>query len=709
MKNVFIRLAIFHLLLFTFLSKGISQPVNIPDPALRAVVERTLDKNAGETITQSEMSRDTFTILSANNHGITDLTGLEYATALEILFLQENSIRDITALANLDGLTNLYLSHNHISDISPISNIIAIHTLLLNNNELTSLDNLPDLSSATILQFQHNQITDLEPLINHTELNGDGRTLNLEGNPLDENSVDNHIPTLLFSRHLDVKFTSRILNKVSGNNQTAEINTRLQPFVVEVIDHKNSKRSSEKIVFELLDGSGYFDNVPENRDLTKYSTTTDVNGRASAIFTTGTTTGKYRIAVQLHKKNADSLIVIGTSPFVITVSDLPSQSSQQIIESQTPQQQRVEDVSTEESQIEQTSELQEDEVNTRQTATDTPPSLQNRLSYKGQISFSEIMYITKVQQHTLPQWIELFNSSDTETINLNGWKLSFYLLDENGQQQHNVITIDDMLVFPKQTVIFVTKLGRCSEDIHLDRVYELDDHHIDVFDFNESEGRILGKMGFYLMITDPDGMLSDVAGNLDVDGSTIDKPAWRLPSGMTSNDARTSLIRRYGQETDLPLNGTLSNNWKRACELNLAVVRYWGKVTDVGNPGYRGTRPLPVTLSYFSAVKSELGACIKWITESELDNVGFNLLRSQSRQGPYVKVNPRLIQGAGTTGERSTYRWTDSTAIPNVEYFYQIEDVSITGKRNTLTTIRMKGIITPKARLITRWGQLKIR
>ena len=122
---------------------------------------------------------------------------------------------------------------------------------------------------------------------------------------------------------------------------------------------------------------------------------------------------------------------------------------------------------------------------------------------------------------------------------------------------------------------------------------------------------------------------------------------------------------------------------------------------SIGNPVYKGSRPLPVTLSHFSADQTESGIVIKWITESELDNAGFNILRSQSKQAPFVKVNPKLLQGAGTTAQRSTYMWIDTTAIENIVYYYQIEDVSNAGKRNTLTTIRMKGITTPRDRLIT--------
>ncbi len=75
--------------------------------------------------------------------------------------------------------------------------------------------------------------------------------------------------------------------------------------------------------------------------------------------------------------------------------------------------------------------------------------------------------------------------------------------------------------------------------------------------------------------------------------------------------------------------------------------------------------------------------------------------------GKFKLINTELVQGAGTTGERNTYTWTDTTAKPNVEYYYQIEDVSHAGNRQTLATARTKGIISAKGRFVTQWGALK--
>ena len=105
---------------------------------------------------------------------------------------------------------------------------------------------------------------------------------------------------------------------------------------------------------------------------------------------------------------------------------------------------------------------------------------------------------------------------------------------------------------------------------------------------------------------------------------------------------------------------------------------YYGHESDEGTPGYRVGSPLPVSLSKFRPERLESGEIVvRWITESELNNAGFNILRSKTRSGEFAKVNTSLIAGQGTTSERTTYEWKDTSAKPNVVYYYQIQDVSL--------------------------------
>ena len=116
---------------------------------------------------------------------------------------------------------------------------------------------------------------------------------------------------------------------------------------------------------------------------------------------------------------------------------------------------------------------------------------------------------------------------------------------------------------------------------------------------------------------------------------------------------------------------------------------------------------LPVNLSRFRADYTDIGTVLNWTTESELNNAGFYILRSETRNGQFKVINPTLIQGAGTTSDRNTYTWTDTTAKPNTVYYYRIEDISYAGARKQLATVRLKGLMSATGKLPTRWADLK--
>lgn len=66
-----------------------------------------------------------------------------------------------------------------------------------------------------------------------------------------------------------------------------------------------------------------------------------------------------------------------------------------------------------------------------------------------------------------------------------------------------------------------------------------------------------------------------------------------------------------------------------------------------------------------------------------------------------------MIEGAGTTGERNSYTWTDTTAKPNTVYYYRIDDVSHAGLHKQLATVRLRGLVSVESKFTTRWADLK--
>lgn len=90
---------------------------------------------------------------------------------------------------------------------------------------------------------------------------------------------------------------------------------------------------------------------------------------------------------------------------------------------------------------------------------------------------------------------------------------------------------------------------------------------------------------------------------------------------------------------------------------------------------------VPIELSRFVALVSEEGVLLNWVTSSETNNVGWDIYRSLSEDGTYVKVNARLIPGAGTSSEMRVYEYLDRTAVASSTYWYYLEQINLDGTR----------------------------
>ena len=340
------------------------------------------------------------------------------------------------------------------------------------------------------------------------------------------------------------------------------------------------------------------------------------------------------------------------------------------------------------------------------TGSDTP---------KGSITFSEIMVDSGGGK--LPQWIELYNRSKTEAININRWQLEIQNVDSEDLIGRPIVTLtlQKKIIQPNQTLLIVSGDARASSAARLpaDRVYNLFKLHEKNLRIKNPRDTFLSAEGFYLKLTDSNGTKIDEIGNTDGNRRTNDAPVWAL--AMSAEEGvRSSLIRRYTDGKSEAKNGMLSGNWVLAAHVKRFVAGsedfHWGHADDIGTPGYRKGGPLPVELSSFSVKRTEKGAVVlTWTTESEVDNAGFNLRRSEKRASGFTLINPALIAGAGTTGERQTYTFTDTSAKPGVEYYYQIEEVSFAGRPSTLVTRMLPGPVSASNRALTTFGELKAK
>ena len=164
--------------------------VHIPDPNLRAAIAEALGKSSNAPITVAEM--EGLNELKANNRGIQDLTGLQFATNLRWLnfgkwYEQDkgNQISDISPIAGLINLRELVLDRNSISDLSPVTALINLEILHLIENKISDLSPVAGLINLERLDISSNNTPDLSPVAG---------LINLEFLSFPDNNVSDLLP-----------------------------------------------------------------------------------------------------------------------------------------------------------------------------------------------------------------------------------------------------------------------------------------------------------------------------------------------------------------------------------------------------------------------------------------------------------------------------------------------------------------------------------
>jgi hypothetical protein len=103
-----------------------------------------------------------------------------------------------------------------------------------------------------------------------------------------------------------------------------------------------------------------------------------------------------------------------------------------------------------------------------------------------------------------------------------------------------------------------------------------------------------------------------------------------------------------------------------------------------------------IELSEFETVPYNREVIILWSTESEVDNSGFNIYRTESEDGDYEQINANLISAEGSPTGGSFYEFVDEDVQNRKTYYYKLEEIDFSGKST------MHGPVSAKPRLIFR-------
>jgi hypothetical protein len=92
--------------------------------------------------------------------------------------------------------------------------------------------------------------------------------------------------------------------------------------------------------------------------------------------------------------------------------------------------------------------------------------------------------------------------------------------------------------------------------------------------------------------------------------------------------------------------------------------------------------PLPAILYSFTATYSNFASTLSWTTQSENNNLGWNVYRSLTVDISEGSVqNIALIEGSGTTSEPTCYSFTDPyPVIAGHDYWYWLESINFSGE-----------------------------
>ncbi|MBN1480411.1 T9SS type A sorting domain-containing protein [candidate division KSB1 bacterium] len=97
---------------------------------------------------------------------------------------------------------------------------------------------------------------------------------------------------------------------------------------------------------------------------------------------------------------------------------------------------------------------------------------------------------------------------------------------------------------------------------------------------------------------------------------------------------------------------------------------------------FMGGGSLPVELSLFTGRAAGDYILLQWRTESEKESWGFNVLRSEIRDGTYERINGELIKAAGNSTSRHDYSYKDERFRKGVTYYYKLEQIDLNGTTN---------------------------
>jgi hypothetical protein len=95
---------------------------------------------------------------------------------------------------------------------------------------------------------------------------------------------------------------------------------------------------------------------------------------------------------------------------------------------------------------------------------------------------------------------------------------------------------------------------------------------------------------------------------------------------------------------------------------------------------------LPVELTSFAVLPGDNQAILQWTTQSEVENMGFEVYRASEENGNYLIIasyeNTPSLKGSGNTNTARQYSFTDRNVLNGQIYWYKLAAVGMNGQRH---------------------------
>jgi hypothetical protein len=101
----------------------------------------------------------------------------------------------------------------------------------------------------------------------------------------------------------------------------------------------------------------------------------------------------------------------------------------------------------------------------------------------------------------------------------------------------------------------------------------------------------------------------------------------------------------------------------------------------------------PFDLASFTVTPQPRSVALEWVTASESGLVGWNVLRSESPDGPFARLNGVAVPAWGDGGADTGYVFLDDGARPGRRYYYLLEGLTAAGlvQRSHVASARVPG------------------